>query len=124
MRPAARPHVPPEVWLCPRRTATMADPLDVLVLSLEPALPGSVVPGLLIGVLKAEQTEDGKTVRNDRLAVVTETPYNPLRHRELRELGEAYLAEIEHFLGIPRRGTSHTADGCPTSSVIHRPIHH
>ena len=97
-----------------------AERFDVLVLSLEPAFPRC----LLIGVLKAEQTEDGKTVRNDRLVVLTETPYNPSRHRELRELGEAYLAEIEHFLGIPRRGTSHTADGCPTSSVIHRPIHH
>ena len=37
------------------------DPLDVLVLMDEPAFVGCLVPANLIGVIEAEQTEDGKT---------------------------------------------------------------
>ncbi len=73
------------------------DAIDVLLLMDEPAFPGCVVPGRLIGVLEAEQTEDGKTVRNDRLVAVVETPYNPPEVRSLTELSEQRLTEIEHF---------------------------
>ncbi len=73
------------------------DPVDVLVLMDEPAFPGCVVPARLIGVLEAEQTEDGKTVRNDRLVAVIETPYNPAEYRSLDDLRGQRLDEIEHF---------------------------
>src|SRR5215208_1072043 len=46
------------------------DPLDVLVLMDEPAFTGCLVPSNLLGVIEAEQTEDGKTTRNDRLIAV------------------------------------------------------
>jgi inorganic pyrophosphatase len=69
----------------------------VLLLSDEPAFPGCVVPARLIGALEAEQTEDGKTVRNDRLVAVVETPYNPAQYRSLDDLGQQRLEEIEHF---------------------------
>jgi inorganic pyrophosphatase len=73
------------------------DPLDVLLLMDEPAFPGCVVPARLIGVLEAEQTEDGKTVRNDRLVAVVETPYNPAEFHSLEEVSRQRLDEIEHF---------------------------
>jgi inorganic pyrophosphatase len=73
------------------------DPLDVLLLGDEPAFPGCVVPARLIGVLEAEQTEGGKTVRNDRLVAVVETPYNPAEYRSLDEVSRQRLEEIEHF---------------------------
>jgi inorganic pyrophosphatase len=73
------------------------DPVDVLVLMDEPAFPGCVVPARLIGVLEAEQTEEGKTVRNDRLVAVVETPYNPAEYRSLDEVSRQRLDEIEHF---------------------------
>jgi inorganic pyrophosphatase len=73
------------------------DPVDVLLLTDEPAFPGCVVPARLIGVLEAEQTEDGKTVRNDRLIAVVETPYNPAKFHSLEELRAPQLEEIEHF---------------------------
>src|SRR3712207_70105 len=59
------------------------DPLDVLVLMDEPAFAGCLVPARLIGVIEAEQTEKGKTTRNDRLITVAENSRN---HRELRSL--------------------------------------
>jgi len=48
------------------------DPLDVLLLMDEPAFLGCVVPARLIGVIEAEQTEEGTTVRNDRLVAVVD----------------------------------------------------
>ena len=43
------------------------DPLDILILSEEVLPMRSLVPVQLIGAIEAEQTEKGKTVRNDRL---------------------------------------------------------
>jgi inorganic pyrophosphatase len=51
----------------------------------------------LIGVIEAEQTEDGETVRNDRLVAVVETPYNPADYHSLDEVSHQRLDEIEHF---------------------------
>ena len=73
------------------------DPLDALVLLDEHAFPGCIVPARLIGVLEAEQTEQGKTVRNDRLVTVIETPYNPPTFHSLQELNPQCLDESEHF---------------------------
>jgi inorganic pyrophosphatase len=73
------------------------DPVDVLLLMDEPTFPGCVVPARLIGVLEAEQTEKGKTVRNDRLVAVVETPYNPAEFHSLEEVSRQRLDEVEHF---------------------------
>jgi inorganic pyrophosphatase len=73
------------------------DPLDVMVLSSEPAFAACVLPCLLIGVLQAEQTEDGTTVRNDRLIGVVKTKYNPPAFETLDAVPEWQLLEIEHF---------------------------
>src|SRR5919202_2577365 len=51
------------------------DPLDVLVLMDEPAFAGCLVPSRLIGVIEAEQTEEGTTERNDRLIAVAANSY-------------------------------------------------
>jgi inorganic pyrophosphatase len=74
------------------------DPLDILVLTDEPVAVGFVVPVRLVGVFEADQTEkDGRTLRNDRLVGVVETPYNPPEVRTLDELGDQRLGEVEHF---------------------------
>lgn len=73
------------------------DPLDALVLVDEPTFPGCILPARLIGVIEAEQNQEGKTVRNDRLIAVVETPYNPPPFRSLDELSPQLLAEVEHF---------------------------
>jgi inorganic pyrophosphatase len=43
------------------------DPLDIVVLTDEPPPVGTVVPCRIVAVLQAEQKEDGKRERNDRL---------------------------------------------------------
>ncbi|MGZ6041862.1 MAG: inorganic diphosphatase [Asticcacaulis sp.] len=74
------------------------DALDVLLIMDEPVFIGSIVPLKLIGVVKAEQTElDGRTVRNDRLLGVLETPQNPPELFDISEMHPRRLDDIEHF---------------------------
>ena len=73
------------------------DSVDAMVLTEESSFAGCVLPVNLIGVLEAEQTEKGETVRNDRLIGVVETPYNRPPYRSLQDVDEACLSEIEHF---------------------------
>ena len=51
----------------PSTTGGDGDPLDILVLTPEPTFVGCLVHAKLLGVIEAEQTEKGKTERNDRL---------------------------------------------------------
>lgn len=73
------------------------DPLDVLLLMDEPAFVGCLVETRLIGVIEAEQTEEGRTERNDRLIGVATQSRVHEQVRELSELNEQLVSEIEHF---------------------------
>jgi len=46
------------------------DPLDVLLLMDQPTFVGCLVRAKLLGVIEAEQTEKGKTERNDRFIAI------------------------------------------------------
>src|SRR5262249_45674602 len=46
------------------------DPIDVLVLADEPTFVGCLIRAKLLGVIEAEQTDNGETERNDRLIAV------------------------------------------------------
>jgi len=81
----------------PSTRAEDGDPLDVLVLMDAPVFPGCIVPSRVIGVIEAEQTEDGQTERNDRVLAVAA---NSAAHRSIREIGDVsqdLIAQIEHF---------------------------
>ncbi len=73
------------------------DPLDVLVLMDEPAFAGCLVAVRLLGVIEAEQTEEGETTRNDRLIGVAAKAHNHKGVRSLGQLHDNLVAEIEHF---------------------------
>ncbi len=73
------------------------DPLDVLLLMDEPAFVGCLVAARLIGVIEAEQTEDGETTRNDRLIGVASAARTHKNVRSLNTLDDVLLDEIEHF---------------------------
>jgi inorganic pyrophosphatase len=73
------------------------DPLDVLVLMEQPAPGGFVVPARLVGVIEAEQSEDGRTERNDRLIAVASGSTRYKSVQDLNGLGEELLREIELF---------------------------
>lgn len=73
------------------------DALDVLVLMDEPAFSGCLVTSRLLGVIEAEQTEKGKTERNDRLLAVAATSRTHGHLRTLSDLNPKIVDEIEHF---------------------------
>jgi inorganic pyrophosphatase len=73
------------------------DALDILILMDEPAFTGCLVPAKLIGVIEAEQTEDQKTMRNDRLIAVAADSRNHSDVRFLGHLNNNLLHEIERF---------------------------
>jgi inorganic pyrophosphatase len=88
---------PYDFGFIPSTRAEDGDPVDVLVLMEEPTFCGCVIPVRLLGVIQAEQTHQGKTVRNDRLIAAVETPCNRPEVRSLGELSLSRLDEIEHF---------------------------
>ncbi len=73
------------------------DALDVLVLMDEPAFVSCQVEVRMIGVIEAEQTEEGKTIRNDRLIAVAVQSHLFNAVGELSEIDKRLLDEIEHF---------------------------
>ncbi|MBV9345922.1 MAG: inorganic diphosphatase [Gammaproteobacteria bacterium] len=81
----------------PGTRAPDGDPLDVLVLNLPRTFCGCLVGVRLLGVLKASQTEKGRTVRNDRLIGAAETEVNPSPVKDLRDLDAQVLKEIGQF---------------------------
>jgi len=73
------------------------DPLDVLVLMDAAAFTGCIVASRLIGVIEAEQTENSKTLRNDRLIAVAA---KSITHRSLCDISDVsddLVGQIEHF---------------------------
>jgi inorganic pyrophosphatase len=73
------------------------DPLDVLVLMDEPAFTGCLVRSRLLGVIEAEQTEEGETERNDRLIAVAAKSRVHGDLQSIADLNPKLLDEIEHF---------------------------
>jgi inorganic pyrophosphatase len=71
------------------------DPLDALVLMDEPAFVGCLVESRVIGVIEANQTEKGKTERNDRIIAVESHTHGEIK--SLDDLDRTLLQEIDHF---------------------------
>jgi len=81
----------------PGTKAADGDPEDVLIIMDEPTFTGCVVPTRLLGVLEAEQTEKGKTERNDRLIAVAAERRDYSDAKSLDDLNSNMLKEIEQF---------------------------
>lgn len=81
----------------PQTRAADGDPEDVLVITDEPVFPGCIVPSRLLGVIEAEQTEKGKTERNDRLIAIAASARDLADVASLRDLNDNMIEEIEQF---------------------------
>jgi inorganic pyrophosphatase len=81
----------------PGTKADHGDPVDVLLWLDEPVFTGCVVRARLIGVLEAEQTEDGMTERNDRLLAVACDSRDHEHMRSEKDIEGHLRKEIEHF---------------------------
>jgi inorganic pyrophosphatase len=76
---------PYDFGFIPSTCAPDGDPLDVLLLMNEEAFPGCVVESRLVGVIEAEQVEDGEVSRNDRLIAVARESHT---HSNLSEIND------------------------------------
>ena len=73
------------------------DPTDVLLLMDEPAFTGCLVECRIIGVIQAEQTEKGKTMRNDRVLAVAGSSHIHADIKEPKDLNSKMIKELEDF---------------------------
>src|SRR5712671_6535492 len=73
------------------------DPIDVLVLMDAPAHVGCLIEIRIIGIITAEQTEDGKTEANDRLLGVAVHSYDHEDLDSINDLNKTLLDQLEQF---------------------------
>src|SRR6266446_3166499 len=73
------------------------DPLDILVLLDAPAHVGCLIEVRIIGIIQAEQTEDGKTECNDRLLGVAIHSYDHEDLESIEDVSKTLLDQLEAF---------------------------
>jgi inorganic pyrophosphatase len=73
------------------------DPLDILVLMDAPAHVGCLIEVRLIGIINAQQTENGKTETNDRLLGVAVHSYNHEGLNSIEDMSKTLLDQLEAF---------------------------
>lgn len=82
----------------PFTLAEDGDPVDVFVLMDEAAWPGCFIECKVLGVIEAEQKQEGKTERNDRIIAAAIESH---RHKEIKTLSgpnKYVVDEIINFL--------------------------
>jgi inorganic pyrophosphatase len=89
---------PHDFGFIPSTEAEDGDPIDVLVLMDQSAFTGCLVKSRLIGVVEGEQTEKGKTERNDRLLAVARSSHTHSDIHSIKDLNKDLLKEIQKFL--------------------------
>lgn len=88
---------PYDFGFVPYTRAEDGDPLDVLILMDQPAYPGIVVESRIVGVIEAEQTESGKTTRNDRVLAVSVASHAHSDIKQPGDLNSTMIEEVEQF---------------------------
>src|SRR5436190_1030591 len=92
----------------PQTLAEDGDPLDVLVLADEPVPVGCVVPARLIGVLEAENIDQGDKERNDRLIAVATESNDHADLTSFKKINQNLMKEIEYFFAAYHQQRGHT----------------
>src|SRR5207244_9200538 len=88
---------PYDFGFIPSTLAEDGDPLDVLLLMDEPAFSGCIIQTRLIGVIEGEQTENGKSERNDRLVAVANENHTHSDLQNVADINQTLLQEICQF---------------------------
>jgi inorganic pyrophosphatase len=83
--------------VCAGHARADGDALDVLVLSDEPLFPLCLVQARLIRVIEAEQTQERKTFRNDRMVAVAVGSRLYAKANDLDDLPPTLMDEIEQY---------------------------
>jgi inorganic pyrophosphatase len=73
------------------------DPIDIMVLVDESSPVGALLDVRLIGVIEAEEVENGKRERNDRLLAVTAVSHLYGAVREVGDLESSFIGNLKQF---------------------------
>ena len=73
------------------------DPLDVIIISEFKSFTGCVMDCRIIGAIIAEQTEKGKTIRNDRFFAIPEVSLLFAEVKEMKDLPAGIIRQLEIF---------------------------
>jgi len=84
----------------PSTLAEDGDPLDVIILMDAPAFPGCLVHCKILGVIEAQQVEDGTTIRNDRIIAVHDQSISNGDIESWKDLQSSFRDEIELFFNM------------------------
>src|SRR6476620_5285936 len=88
---------PHDFGFLPSTLGEDGDPLDILVLMDAPAHVGCLMEVRVIGIITAEQTEDGKTESNDRLLGVAVHSYDHEDLESIADVSTTLLDQLEAF---------------------------
>jgi inorganic pyrophosphatase len=88
---------PHDFGFIPSTLGDDGDPLDVLVLLDEPAHVGCLLQVRIIGVIEAEQTENGKTDVNNRLLAVSIHSHSHENTTSIKNVAPSVLKQLEEF---------------------------
>ena len=98
---------PFEFGFVPHTKADDGDPFDVVLLTDDPLFAGCLAEARLIGVMEAEQHDEGKLIRNDRaIAVAVESQQYRDVHT-LDDLHKDYLDDMVDFITSYQKRTDH-----------------
>ncbi len=79
------------------KSGEAGDPLDVMVLMGEPAHVGCMLDVRTVGVIEAEQTQDGKTQSNCRVLAVAVRSYSHENIAPSSHMSQSVLDQLEQF---------------------------
>jgi len=88
---------PYDFGFVPCTKAQDGDPVDVLLLMDVPAYPGVVVESRIVGVIEAEQSENGSKMRNDRIIAVAKDSRVHSDIKKPADLNSNMMDEVERF---------------------------
>ena len=88
----------------PSTLAADGDPLDVMVLMDEPAHVGCLLDIRIIGVIEADQIQDGKRTENDRLIGVAVHSYSHENISSIKDVNSSILDQVEEFFVSYNKG--------------------
>lgn len=81
----------------PSTLADDGDPMDILIFMDSGAHVGSLLIVRIIGIIKAKETENGKTETNDRLLGAAVHSYQHEDLKSIKDLSQPLLSQIEEF---------------------------
>ena len=73
------------------------DPLDIVIISEFKSFPGCAMDCRIIGGILAQQTEKGKTVRNDRFIAVSEVSQMFAKVKSIKDLPKDIISQLQNF---------------------------